>query len=411
MREMRWSEPVTARGCLLNFLDAQRPDGSLHGRLHTRHLEGTDFYHANWGDAVLALEATCPDREFLEAANEGLGRYARWLDATRDREQEGLYDVADQYETGQEYVSRYIAVDPDADRYDWESRIRLKGVDVTVYAYQLQRALETMAIRLGRMEEASAWRERASRTGRGILERMWDEGSGLFSDLDPRSGARTRVKAAACFYPLLTDLPGEREVARLLEHLQDPAEFATHYPVPSSSRDDPYFNANAEWKGKRHQRPWNGRVWPLANAHVLEGLLRQWHAGRREVGSYAAWLLARTVKMMFHDGDLARPNACEHYNPFTGQASVYRGVDDYMQGWILDQLIRGVAGLEPTLHGIRIDPLPLPLEEVDLDSATVCGRQVSVRRRGEEVLVVVDDTPYETRVGTPLEISFSEEPP
>ena len=46
----------------------------------------------------------------------------------------GMFDVVDQYETGQEYMSRYQAVDPGADAYGWENRIRLKGIDVTVYA-------------------------------------------------------------------------------------------------------------------------------------------------------------------------------------------------------------------------------------------------------------------------------------
>ncbi|HET7038557.1 MAG TPA: hypothetical protein VFH97_01635, partial [Gemmatimonadales bacterium] len=149
MWEMRWArDPAEARGSLLNFLDAQQPDGGFHGRLYTHHLERTDFYHANWGDAVLALDAAAPDPAFLERAYQGLSRHARWLDATRDREGSGLYDVIDQYETGQEYMSRYQAVDPDADRYGWENRIRLKGVDVTVYVHQLKRALETIARRL-----------------------------------------------------------------------------------------------------------------------------------------------------------------------------------------------------------------------------------------------------------------------
>ena len=62
----------------------------------------------------------------------------------------------------------------------------------------------------------------------------------------------TGVKAAVCFYPLLTDLLNDAMVRVLLEHLEDTGEFATPFPVPSTSLDDPLFDSHAEWNGKRH---------------------------------------------------------------------------------------------------------------------------------------------------------------
>ena len=41
--------------------------------------------------------------------------------------------------------------------------------------------------------------------------------------------------------------------------------------------DDPYFDAEADWKGKRTNCPWNGRVWPMTNSHVADALA---HAAR-----------------------------------------------------------------------------------------------------------------------------------
>ena len=405
MAEMRWANPPDeARGALLNFLDRQKADGSFHGRLDPFRLAGAVFYHANWGDATLGVEALHPDAGFLERAYEGLTRYARWLDRTRDSEQSGMYDIVNQYETGQEYMSRYAAVDPDADRNGWHHRIRLKGIDVTVYAYQLKRALAEMAIRLDRSRQASAWHDGAGRIAEAITGTMWDAERGLFSDVDPRNGTRTGVKAAVCFYPLLTDLLNDAMVRVLLEHLEDTGEFATPFPVPSTSLDDPLFDAHAAWKGKRHNCPWNGRVWPMTNSHVVEGLLRQWHGGRRFVGRLAAELLVRFVRMMFHDRDPARPNCYEHYNPFTGHPSVYRGIDDYQHSWVLDLLIRGVAGIEPTPEGVRIDPLPVVVDSVELDGCIVRGRQIDLRRDGADICVRVDGHEHRTVVGTPLEI-------
>jgi len=406
MLETRWcADPSTARGSLLNFLANQRVDGSLPGRIYVNHHTGEDFYHANWGDAVLAVDALHPDRDFLAVAYRGLSRYAEWLDRERDSEGSGMITVVNHYETGQEYMSRYLAVDPASDVTEWEPRLRLKGIDVTVYAYQLKRALAALARRLGRADEAPHWEEGAARTGEALLTRMWDDRTGMFSDVDGRTGRRTGVKAAVCFYPLLTDLLTDDHVARMLRHLRNPAEFATPFPVPSSSVDDPLFSAEGLWKGKRHNCPWNGRVWPMTNSHVVEGLLRQWHRGRMEAGTLAAHTLRQFVHMMFRDGDLQRPDCYEHYNPFTGRPSLFRGIDDYQHSWVLDLLVRGAAGLEPTADGVTFHPLPMELDRVDL-TGTLRGRPVRVEiRRSHGTLEMAGDT-WTAEPGAPVEVPW-----
>ena len=112
LRELRWHpDPEWARGVLRTFLDHQRPDGALPGRIPADHLEGPDFYHADWGGALLALDAVHPDAALRSEAYAGLTRYAEWLRRTRDADGSGMIDVVDQHETGQEYTSRYQAVD------------------------------------------------------------------------------------------------------------------------------------------------------------------------------------------------------------------------------------------------------------------------------------------------------------
>lgn len=422
MFEMRWSsDPRTARGTLLNFLDSQKEDGSFHGRLYTNHLVGTDFYHANWGDAALAVDAVHPSNEYLDLIYERLGRYAAWLDSSRDREGSGMYDVINHFETGQEYMSRYQAVNPKADEDGWKDSTQLKAIDATVYVYQLKQALATIALRLGRDADAQRWREGAARVGEAILGTMWDTDEGLFSDVDPRTMERTRVKAAVCFYPLLTELITESHLEQLLGHLRNPEEFATPWPVPSSSVDDRFFNADAEWKGKRHVCPWNGRVWPMTNSHMVDGLIRQWQrrdlggggaTPRHRAGTLAGELLTKFIHLMFHDRDLARPNCFEHYNPYTGHACEYRGIDDYQHSWVVDLLIRGVCGLEPLgatgarPGGVRIDPLPMDMD-FEVGPVQVRGRQIRLRREGAQVSVEVGRERHETTAGSPLTIPLT----
>ena len=65
--------------------------------------------------------------------------------------------------------------------------------------------------------------------------------------------------------------------------------------------------------------------------------------------------------MMFFDGDPARPNCFEHYHPYSGLPSLYRGVDDYMHSWVNDLIIRYVCGVRPEGDRIVVDPFPFGL--------------------------------------------------
>ncbi len=404
VRELRWlDDPAHARGVLRTFFGNLREDGSLHGRVYANHLTGTDYYHTDWGGALLALEAAWPDDAFIAELYPAMSRFAHWLVRTRDADGSGMFDVLDQYETGQEYMSRYQAVDPDADRYGWENRLRLKGIDVTVYAYVLFRTLERFAA-LGDRKGAK-WKKLAERTRDAVRGTMWDAAAGMFSDVNPATGARTGVKAAVCFYPYFTDLADESHLAGLKRTLLDPAQFWTDFPVPSSAVDDPLFSAEAEWKGKRHVCPWNGRTWPMTNSHIIEALARASRLGAPTLRKHAGDLIKRFVRMMFHEGDLRRPNCFEHYNPFTGQASVYRGIDDYQHSWVADLILQYVAGVRPHPAGVTIDPFPCGLEQLTLSGVRVRGRTIEVRIVGQRFTVISGGDRFESTLGAPVELA------
>jgi hypothetical protein len=397
MLENRWMhEPELARGTLLTFLHNQREDGSFRGYIDPFHYRAWNvagktvepFYHAAWGRALRSLDLVHPSPEFNEGAYEGLRRYAAYFDRTRDPEASGLFDVRNHYETGQEYMSRYLAVDPNADRENWGEVFRLKGVDATVYIYELKRELSRAAEKLGRHDEAELWNLEADRIREAVRTRMWDPIEEMFFDVNPVTGERTGVKAAVCFYPYFTDIVDESHLPGLKRHLFNPKEFWTPFPVPSTSADDPTFSAEPIWKGKRMNCPWNGRVWPMTNSHVAEAIaacaVRFNDAFLRKK---AAEFITKYVRMMFFDGDPERPNAFEHYNPFTGTPSLYRGIDDYQHSWIVDLLIKYVCGVRPSESAVLIDPFPFGLDHASIKNVTVRGRRidVSIRKKMFEI--------------------------
>lgn len=389
--ETRWMDrPEIGQGSLLNFIHNQKENGNFIGHVYPRWLHQESFYHANWA-TIEQMNHVHPDDDFLRRIYPGLKKYLEYFDRERDRENSGLYDIQNHYETGQEYMHRYVAVEERADGIHWGEVFRLKGVDVTVYIYEIKKMMARLAEKFGYAGEARRWREGAEKTRAAILSEMWHPELEMFSDLDPRSWRRTAVKAGVCFYPYFTDIVDENHLPGLKKRLLNPEEFWTPYPAPSSSVDDPYFDAEARWKGKRMNCPWNGRVWPMTNSHLAEALavsgLRFNDALLKEK---AVEFIAKFIRMMFYDGDPNRPNCYEHYNPFSGKACIYRGVDDYQHSWVVELIIKYLCGIQPQEDALVVEPLPFPLKRFVIERVPWRGRRVKVERAGNKFSVWVD---------------------
>ncbi len=399
-KDARWlRDPTLARGCIQNFLDCQGEDGFIHGALLTEQAERAWhaglLYHSDWGGAVQMLHEVHPDKAFLKGAYAGLARYAEWFDAERDRDRTGLYDVIAQAETGQEYMSRYLFVDPRAD--EW-GPFRLKGVDATTYIYLLQKSLSWMARELGKPEESRNWHQRAETTANAIRTKMWDPQLRKFCDIDPKTGKRSPVKALTDFYPFLTDIVTRQHLGAIREHLLNPKAFWTEWPAPATALDDEYADPYGRWLGKRMCCPWNGRTWLMTNSHIADVLAGMARRLDPELEPYAVTFMHRFIRMMFVDRDLERPTSYEYYNPVTGQAPFFRATDDYMHSYVVDLIIRHVVGLQPQLDGgLVIEPLQFGLEHFSLENLLVAGRPVKVTWNGERLAATVGKTRKSTK--------------
>ncbi|HXY30347.1 MAG TPA: hypothetical protein VEI06_06530 [Gemmatimonadaceae bacterium] len=406
VRELRWlDEPEMARGVLRTFVANQADDGAFPARVHLGDQSGAGFHHADWGEALRAIDAVWPDDDFLREVYVPFTRYADWLVKTHDASGTGMIDVVDVSEMTHSEAARAQAVPTRADAEGWESSQRLKGIDVTIFAYDLFRTLEWIALRIGHPPDARRWRLHRERTQAAVRETMWDPVQDMFFDVDAVTGDRTGAKVVACFYPYATDLVGAEHVAGMERHLLDPAEFWTPYPVPTASLDDPSFSAYGEWKGVRRQAPWNGRSWPVSTSHIVEALAYAalHHAPR--LREQAARLLTRFVRTMFHDGDLARPNCFEHYNPLTGHASIHRGIDDHQRSWVADLIISYVVGVRPHTGGVTVDPFPFGLEHVELSGVKARNRVLDVRIDGTRVSVRSGGESFHAEIGSPIQLS------
>lgn len=406
MLEMRWlHDPRYAEGSLLNFLDQMTCGEDIPGHLwvgsgpesagwlDVLNPNGERYYHtyhANWGANVLAVYAVTGNLEFLRRTYAPLGRYVEAMGRKRDVRGSNLYDILTHWETGQEFSSRYQVF---GNAGETGGRIQLKGVDLCTYMADTCRALAVMAGLLDRpADERVAWRAKAEAIGAAIRRYMWDPTAGMFVDCHSETLERSPYRAAVGFYPFFADVAGPEHLRALHDQLLNPAAFWTPWPVPTSPIDDPFFDAQARWRGVRHSCPWNGRVWPMTNSHVCDALARAARTLDPTLREAAGTLVRKFVELMFFDHDPARPNCFEHYNPFTGQACEYRGVDDYQHSWVVDLILKHVVGLLPQVNGtVVVDPLPVGLTSFEVDRVLIRGRTLAVRYNTQEGLMVERD--------------------
>jgi hypothetical protein len=390
--DLRWSnDGEWARGALTALLAAQRTDGSIPSVL----AFGKDAAAAaaparcDVGGALAALDELAPDDTFLAECYEKLARYTEWLRTAADADATGLFDL-----------------DRAADGYGARAAGRtgrVKAVDATVDAYRLFRHLERSAARVS-FDDVERWRTLADATRDAMRERMWSDRSGSFNDLDAESGEPTGVLTSAAFLPLGTDIAEPLHRDAMVKHLLDPAMFATTYPVPTLALNDPRFSADGVWEGRRALRPTNGRVWPLRNAPLIDALAAAARTMPHDssLRDAAAALLRRHIRMLFANGDLRRVSGFEHYHPFTGRGSAYRGVDDVPHGALVDLLVRHVLGVGVRDDTIVVDPLPFGLEHAEGRGLRVCGRTIDVIVSVSRVTLTIDGETRDAELGEPI---------
>ncbi|MDO9578782.1 MAG: trehalase family glycosidase [Candidatus Cloacimonadales bacterium] len=407
MLETRWMDnSKIAEGSFLNFMENQEENGSYPGNLYPLDIDIKSFYHADFGTAIMEIYKVHPDINFLQKAYPSLVKYAEFFDKERDPEHSYLYDVIDQMETGQEFMTRYTSVDKKADLQMESGGIKLKGVDATCYQYGIRKALSFIAEKLEKESESKKWIEEAAKIKEAVLKYMWDENEEMFFDVNPENWKRSNIKAAVCFYPYMSDIADESHLDGMKKHLFNKDEFWTSYPVPSTALNEPLSSSFGEWKEKRMNCPWNGRTWPMTNSHIAEALVNVASKYNENLKEKAGWFIKRTIEMMFLNGDLKYPNTYEHYNPHSGKPCLYRGVNDYQHSWIVDLIIKYICGIQPQLDGsLIIDPLLLGLKYLKIDNVSIKGHIFKVEIENDKIQVYVDGVlENKSRIGESIKL-------
>ena len=170
----------------------------------------------------------------------------------------------------------------------------------TIYALGLE-ALGAMCYAVGDQSKAEHYREYGVDVENAILNECYDPVSGLYFDIDVRTGKLLMEPSVTCLMPISLASISANRCKSLVEHLQNTDEFWLNYPIPSVPANNRYFVAEDQ------RYLWRGPTWINTNWFIVEGLRRH---GYTEL---AEQITDKSRELVEKSGFR------EYYNPLNGE--------------------------------------------------------------------------------------------
>ncbi|MDE3181467.1 MAG: hypothetical protein KGM47_17625 [Acidobacteriota bacterium] len=179
-----------------------------------------------------------------------------------------------------------------------------EGVDLQCYLYREYRAMALLAGKLGKPDDAAMYERKAAALKSLIQRKMWSQSSGMFLNIDSRTGKFVNIKTWTNFVPLWAKVATPAQAQRMIrEHLLNPKEFWARYGVRTLAADEPLYNPRSGY--------WRGPVWIISNYLLMHGLMNY---GFEE---QAKSLANKTVELLIKDLKTTG-GMNENYDPDTG---------------------------------------------------------------------------------------------
>lgn len=290
---LRHVDPQLARNQIRAFLRLQQPDGMLPDAIfddapifeldHPIPGKVTKPPLLAW--AAMKIHETAPDTGFLREIYPALASLNTWWFQNNDPQHNGLAQYFHPYSSGLD------------DSPLWDYGIPAEAPDLNTYLYISMRCLARMARALRRRSEAALWEQAAEMLVQRMLDRLWDEESGIFRA--KHNGEPIPVITPLNLLPLWTGRLPARIVKRLLSQLTNKRKFWGGHMLPTVARDDPSFDGETMWRGP---------VWANINYLFVEALTA---AHKKEL---AHQLRSATLDMI-----MSQPSIYEYYSAETGQ--------------------------------------------------------------------------------------------
>lgn len=125
------------------------------------------------------------------------------------------------------------------------------------------RMMKKIASEIGDEASAGRYAEEYRALSERINDVMWNETDGFYWDVDG-DGLATKSNTVAAFWAILAGVAQPPQVARLVEHLHDPAEYWRTHPFPTVAANHGMFKPHGDY--------WLGAVWAPTNYMIIKGL-------------------------------------------------------------------------------------------------------------------------------------------
>lgn len=278
------------------FLDAQQPSGFIPRTMGIVYPKPRHHFKPFLAQAALLCSRQSLDFRWLRGKYyERLKRYLNYWFRYCDADKNGLcfWDGSD-----------HSGMDNQELRLGYDGVMEFEGVDLNCYLVRELSAMSELAAELGFPEDAADFARGSSGLTRRIDEVFWDERDGFYYDRSERTGKKKRLLTVAGLLPLWLDGVPQGRIQRLVrEHLTNPEEFWTPYPVATWAKSSPGYYQQR----RANECNWCGPTWIPTNYMLFHGLCR--HGFLPE----AKLLAEKTYELVVSESE-----TCEYYNGETG---------------------------------------------------------------------------------------------
>ena len=301
--------------CLL-FMRCQREDGRLPGSI--RYAGGMvepqfDKYQGFCFPfpALNLYYLSGRDPDYLEQLKETLIRFDGCLRRTRDITGDGLLSSFCVYDTGEDLAVRYgdapCRWEEDTPPEGYQV-VPMASMDVTGWSIASRLTLAEIC-RIQRDPEAAAWQAKAQAAAGALRKGLWDNRRGALFDRDCKGNTVDVLchNTLRCMYwgAVSRDM-ADRFVK---EHLLNPEEFWTPFPLPSVAANDPAFRNAPE-------NNWSGQPEGLTYQRAILALERYGY-------DRIVTALGEKLTDAVYNGGL---RFTQQFDPFTGKPSLVHAV-------------------------------------------------------------------------------------
>jgi alpha,alpha-trehalase len=264
------ADGIYLRNWCLNFLHHTEPDGHTPGGIRPWAGRDARLYHIKplMGQAAFYASLALGDFGWIAPVWDKMAACVTYRERKMSDPVTGLVKWWDGMESGTDNNAALVR------RY----HNSMAAADVNAFMVLDYRAMAELATRLsrtarlGRTEDAAAFRERARRLADAIQAHLWVANAAIYSDYDAVERALARRVTYSDLVPLWAGLASPEQARAMIErHVFEPRELWAPHGIRSLAADDPAYNNENVLKPYSN---WQGPIWPHANWMFMHALMR-----------------------------------------------------------------------------------------------------------------------------------------